>query len=535
MKVNKNLNNKKNVNNSKTTKVITNNDFDDDEFETSNWWKIISVIVVLILLVGGFAIYKNYSSKNDDTEKTDKKDNDKKDDDKKDDDKKDDDKKVDDKKESIVNNNPITPPVNIVEEEDNLTFDLPDVPFNNEVGANVVITIPSFDDGGQTIYALVSYEYRLDDTEEFNAVTTLDSSIVGQYRITYTMTYASGRVERKSQIITFSDTTAPLVTNILDNSFINTNITPVVADASAFTMTLNGVSYDGSEIVASVASVDYYELEVTDDYGNVTLVRFTIDTVLPLVNVTYTPDDGEVIPGPVTATIVSDKEIVTELVGWTKAPDGLSFTKEFIENGEELGIVLTDIAGNTETVDVLVNWIDAGVENTPDTELPDTPIPNPIPTEPDLVIEYIVANKVKVTVSSISEINIDDTGWTLIGLSAITNKYMYEKIYTTAVDEWIDYEYLDLSHSGKFKVAINIIIEPTMVTTNVVEPLTGKTEVIITTTQDIDDAFIPAGWTKVDSKTFRKEYDITTEEVVEIIGTNTIFRAYINVEIVPEP
>ncbi len=521
--------------------AMPDNDFNIEE-ESSNWWKIIAVILVLILLVGGFAIFRNYENSKDNKD-TEEKDDDKKDDGKKeDDDKKDDEKEEEDTNTNNGSSNNVVVVINNTNTK--LTFNLPIISSTNEAGDDFNLSVPYVEENGKRIYAILSYEFRANVDDEFVAVSSLDSNLVGQYRITYTMVYSDGRVETKSQIVTFVDTKAPTVTGVSDGLLTSSDVTPVIWDASLYTATLNGQPYDGSLIAAVAGEIHSYELIVTDVNGLTTTINFTIDALMPTITVDYTPDGTAVTPNTVMVTITSDKPLYTvPETEWTLSDDRLTLTKEFVANGEEK-LLLGDEAGNMVEVEVLVNCINTIVDTDPILDPVDVVTPNPEDPTKDVTvtIEKIVANKVKVIVTAIDPITIDADkveGWNYVGLE--NGFHVYEKIYTDNFEGWIGYKITyvdnpDLIINGSFKVKVNILFDSSLVTYSEPDPVTGNVTVTISTTEDIDDAYVPAGWTRIDGNNFSKEYDSTTSEVIELIGTTTVFRAVVEVTItIPAP
>ncbi|PWK09037.1 beta strand repeat-containing protein, partial [Tumebacillus permanentifrigoris] len=89
-----------------------------------------------------------------------------------------------------------------------------------------------------------------------------------------------------STVLNFSiDTTAPVVTGIVNSQLYNTSVTPTSADSDIQTVTLtkNGSAVAGYTLGTAITTTGTYVLTVTDLAGNSTVVNFGIDKVAPVV------------------------------------------------------------------------------------------------------------------------------------------------------------------------------------------------------------------------------------------------------------
>ena len=162
-----------------------------------------------------------------------------------------------------------------------------------------------------------------------------------------------------------------------------TNGDVVVTVSADEVVTLTGKGWvaanaEGTAYEKAFTENDEEVITVTDLAGNsveVTVKVENIDKVAPTVEVTYSTT--ETTNDKVTVTLTADEKVTVEQEGWVAVnAEGTVYEKVFAANGEE-SVVLTDLAGNTTTVDVKVNNITTPVadnqEDTPeDTETPKT-------------------------------------------------------------------------------------------------------------------------------------------------------------------
>ncbi|WP_028612129.1 S-layer homology domain-containing protein [Paenibacillus harenae] len=153
------------------------------------------------------------------------------------------------------------------------------------------------------------------------------------------------------------DMTPPTVTGVINGTLYNINVTPVFTDAnSGVTAVLipDGASFtSGTEISADGA----YELVVTDAYGNITTVAFTIDKTPPTGSLLIQGGAAKTSSRTVTLTIAGtdqhtiQMEFSNDNLTWSTPLEDISATKQWDltdnDGSKTVYLKLTDKAGNT--------------------------------------------------------------------------------------------------------------------------------------------------------------------------------------------
>ena len=539
--------------------VIKESDYEDNNDNK----KIIIVALILALLIGGFAYIRsldeNKKNDKDETEDVVEEEND------------DEDSSpvVNETVTNEVTNNYQTSTTPSTNEVVNIWADLENI--STMVEAGTILELPEIKttDNGEEVTAVITYQYKANEEDEYTAVSNLDTTKVGKYLITYTLSYKDGKVEVKDVEVTITDTVEPIINNISDGDYFNTDVILDITEYSSYTVMLNEVEYDestpitadgeytlvvtenteserstivtftidktvpvidgiednasynmpvvievvdtnidtmaltkdGEEVsfvngITSIEEDGTYQITVTDKAENSLTYSFVIDTVLPTVSVSYTPDNSELTNSSVMVTITADEEI-GEIEGWTLSEDKLTLTKEFTENAV-YNLEVKDKAGNIVNTKVVVDYIEYNVSYAP-----------------KLTLENLVANKVKATITSLKQLKLDET-WVEV---VEGDTYKYEKIYSTSGCEIVSYEDVD-GNPGTIEVNIDIELNDLFVTYDQNE-ITQNVKAYVLTEEEVTN--VPEGWLQDDEfmgtgYRYYKEYTENVEyEMVEFI------------------
>lgn len=552
--------------------VIKESDYEDNNDNK----KIIIVALILALLIGGFAYIRsldeNKKNDKDETEDVVEEEND------------DEDSSpvVNETVTNEVTNNYQTSTTPSTNEVVNIWADLENISTMVEAGTILALPEIKTTDNGEEVTAVITYQYKANEEDEYTAVSELDTTKLGKYLITYTLSYKDGKVEVKEVEVTISDTVEPIINNISDGDYFNTDVTLDITEYSSYTVMLNGVEYDestpittdgeytlvvtentesgrstivtftidktapvingvennasynmpvvievvdtnintmvltkdGEEVsfangITNIEEDGIYQITATDKAGNSVTYSFVIDTVLPTVSVSYTPDNSELTNSSVMVTITADEEI-REIEGWTLSEDKLTLTKEFTENAV-YNLEVKDKAGNIVNTKVVVDYIDYNVSYAP-----------------KLTLENLVANKVKATITSLKQLNLDET-WVEVIEGDI---YKYEKIYSESGCEIVSYEDVD-GNPGTIEVNIDIELNNLFVTYDQNE-ITQNVKAYVLTEEEVTN--VPEGWLQDDEfmgtgYRYYKEYTENVEyEMVEFITDSKTYVATIVID-----
>lgn len=153
------------------------------------------------------------------------------------------------------------------------------------------------------------------------------------------------------------DNVAPVIEDVVDGTTYKQAVTPVnsAGDVEKVVLIKDGRVETGYTTLGQITEDGVYKLTVADKAGNETIVEFTIDTQVKGVKY-ITSNNNKPTKDPVMVTI-SAKEKLQEVVGWTLSPDALSMTKVYDNNATE-SVIVTDLIGNTETLNIIVTGID---------------------------------------------------------------------------------------------------------------------------------------------------------------------------------
>lgn len=253
---------------------------------------------------------------------------------------------------------------------------------------NYKVATPVFTEGTATL------QKEGEDAKSFVSGTEISAD--GKY--TLVVTDENGN----STTVSFTiDNAGPVVTGVDKTTYIDgETVIPASADTDIESVVLkkDGKVVEAYTALAEITTGDgVYELTVTDKAGNSTIKNFTIDTVVTGASVVAS-NKGNATNKDVIVTITAREEL-QEIAGWTLSEDKMSMTKVYSDNtaveGED--VTISDAAGNTETVKVIVSGIDK--------DAPTAGVPSYSKTEAtnETVTVTIVANE------AIREIE----GWTL--------------------------------------------------------------------------------------------------------------------------
>ncbi|MBQ7137152.1 MAG: hypothetical protein IJO43_04180 [Bacilli bacterium] len=560
----------------KEKETIKKSDFEDSNDNK----KIIIVALILALLIGTFAYVRSLDNK---------KENKKPEEDvvEKEEEKEEENKPVVEEevtKPNYYNPTPTPIPSEPVVEVD-IWESLKTIPTTIEAGEGLELPEIKDEDNASEVVAEISYKYRSSSEEDYSVVTEFDSTKQGEYVITYTLSYSDGTVETREVVIEVIDTMEPVINNPEAGKHYKEDVLLDIIEYSPYIVELNGNIYDetlpisdegeyvlvvtedkmlGSsitvefvidktapeivfaevlegtkvsvieknidtitmfkdgveiELLATLVEDGEYKVVVTDKAGNIAEKTIIIDTIAPEVEVEYTPGNDQLTSDKVVVVITANEEI-QEIEGWTLSEDKLTLTKEFKENATEL-VEVKDIAGNVTEVNVVVNNIDYSVVYTP-----------------KLTIENLVANQVKATITSLKQLTLDEEfkdEWSET-YDEENEVYKYEKIYTEAKEELIEYTYEDENGNpvaGEIKVEISgVTIIDTMVIYET-DDLTQNVTVSVITDEEI--ITLPEGWVRDDNymasdyKYYKVYTENVEEELVEFISENKTYIATITV------
>lgn len=244
------------------------------------------------------------------------------------------------------------------------------------------------------------------------------------------------------------------------------------------------------------------EVEICDYLGNKitkTIKINNIDKVAPTVQVNY--GTTELTNNSVTVTITANERI-QQIEGWTIDSKQKILTKIFTANDEET-VTITDLAGNTSTIDVKVANIDK-------TEIEaDVKYSTTIWTNKDVIVT-ITLNKL---IKEIENWNLSEDGKTLT------------KIFTS--NEENEFDVQDLAgNTKKLKVRVANIdkMAPTIEVSYSITSVTNN-DVIATITANEEIQEIE-GWSlSVDGKVLTKTYSTNKEETItvqDLAGNTTV-------------
>ena len=563
----------------KKQQVIKEKDIikDSDYEDSGEGKKIIIVALILALLIGGFAYVRSLEKNKDNDDPIVEEPVDDEDDNN-------DEEELPTEEETnndTENNYQVTPtpseevPINIWESLEN-------VPTSVEAGTVMSLPTVTVDDNGTKVEALITYEFRSNIEEEYVTVSSFDTTKIGEYLITYTISFKDGKVETKDLVITVNDTVEPIINNVVDGEYYNSDILLDITEYSPYIVELNGVIYDTSKPITEDGE---YTLVVTEDKtnGKSITVSFVLDKTVPTIlgvedkayynsGVVIEVDDDNLLDILLTKdgveySFVNGLTNITEdgtyqIVASDKAGNINSYTfvidniEPVVEviytpNNEELTSenVLVTITSN-EALQEVEGWVLSEDNLALTKEFSENIITtlevkdlagNPVNVDiiidyidhnvsysPKLTIENLVANKVKATITSLKQLIINDESWTEIVEDGL---YKYEKIYSESVTELVSYEDLE-GNTGTIEVKIDIELNDLFVTYQE-DPDTQNVTAYVTTEEEVLE--VPEGWTiDTEYQEGYRYYKIYTEnvdyELVEFVTDSKYYVATIIID-----
>lgn len=550
--------------NKKKTKVVKEQPMiKDSDYENDNdTKKIIIIALILALLIGGFAYVRSLGNKKDEKKDT----------------------KTEEpikKKDPVVeenNNNTenkYMPSTTVVQEVVDIWATLKEVPATLEAGDYFQLPVIKDNDNGKEVVAVVSYKYRANKNEEYVTVGEFDTTKIGEYLITYTLSYIDGKVEVREVLVTIKDTMEPIINNIVDGQFFNEDVILDIIEYSPYIVKLNGVEYDEKEPITQEGEYTLTVIEDKEDGKSIT-VTFVIDKTAPSIlgvvdNQTYNHEitiegvdenldtifitkDGEEIEfengittisqnGVYEVTVIDKAGNVTSYVFTmdtnlaivvTYTPDNMELTNDkvlvTISANKKLqevsgwtlssdGFTLTKEYNENTKEEVIVTDIDG---NQTIVDVVVDYIDYNVSYSPKLTLENLVANKVKATITSLKQLIIDESWVEIIE----GDLYKYEKIYEENTKEVVTYEDLE-GNIGSINIDINIEFNNLLVSYDQ-DGITQNVKAYVTTEEEVE--LLPEGW-EIDTEYlgdgYRYYHEYTENVSYEIVEFVTESKTYV--------
>ena len=242
-----------------------------------------------------------------------------------------------------------------------------------------------------------------------------------------------------------------------------------------------------------------YSVEIEDKAGNKATIKFEvkrIDKVAPEAKVTFSNNNGNAMTNEdVTATLTAN-ESIKNIEGWTRVDDK-TFTKVYSENGK-YSVEIEDKAGNKATIKFEVKRID---KVAPEAKVTFSNNNGNAMTNEDVTVTLKANESIK---------NIE--GWTRVDDKTFTKVYSENGKYSVEIEDKAGNK-----ATIKFEVKRIDRVDPeakVIFSNNNGNALTNK-DVTVTLKANESIKNIE-GWTRVDDKTFTKEYSENGKYSVEI-------------------
>ena len=137
------------------------------------------------------------------------------------------------------------------------------------------------EDGDITDKVELSYRFQAKDapTWENPDPTELNTSRLGTYKITYTVTDSMGNVGKATRVVEIVDTQAPVISGLDDGEYVNKDETVTITDATLDIVTINGVEqeFEGTEFQDKLTHEGTFVIVAIDKAGNRTEKTVSID------------------------------------------------------------------------------------------------------------------------------------------------------------------------------------------------------------------------------------------------------------------
>lgn len=250
-----------------------------------------------------------------------------------------------------------------------------------EVGSEFLLpTVESLDDNGNSLDVMITYMFQPIGSDEYYEVDTIDTSVLGKYKITYSVTNSYDLTTERDVYVDVSDTTAPVIEAVIEecdavediteyipvnnNDIINKEVKFQFSDnfdlsyveyyKAKYEWTVEGKTLEEEgmqEIIEVNLEEEFslyedgeYHIRAYDSSGNASEFIVVIDTTTPSVTVEYEQISND----EVLVTITGDKDL-KEVEGFTVSEDGKILTRIYSTSILE-DIIISDIAGNEITV-----------------------------------------------------------------------------------------------------------------------------------------------------------------------------------------
>lgn len=293
-----------------------------------------------------------------------------------------------------------------------------------------------------------------------------------------------------------NDTTAPVVSGVLNDSYVNSLVSLTISDDASFIATLNGENYiTGTEITED----GVYKLVAVDSSFNETVITFTIDTTAPV----FTGIQNGHQYKEVTLGLVEDN--IEELIIYNRDLDKYYDFEE--------GMVLTDEgtytayakdkAGNLATSAYNNGITYFAIDNT-----------KPEVINMTQVYEEKEGGRIKVTIETSEEIFGDLIGeyqW-----RKVEGKNEYFNYYYNTKEVTINF-FDKAGNEGTYTFVVDKTVPTAEITMSNNNGNTSTNKDVTVTLVASEDILDIEGWTRVDSKTFTKVFSENGKYSVEII------------------
>ena len=302
-----------------------------------------------------------------------------------------------------------------------------------------------------------------------------------------------------------NDTTAPMVSGVLNDSYVNSLVSLTISDDASFIATLNGENYiTGTEINEDGT----YTLVVVDSSFNDTVVTFTIDTTAPV----FTGiQNGHQYPE---VTLGLTEENIDEVIIYNRDLD------KYYDFSE--GMVLTDEGTYTAYAkDKAGNLSGAREDGIIYFAIDNT---NPEVIDITQVYEEKEVGRIKVTIKTSEEIFGDLLGsykW-----RKVEGKNEYFNYYYSTKEVTINF-FDKAGNEGTYTFTVDKTAPTASITMSNNNGLTSTNKDVTVTLVASEDILDIEGWTKVDSKTFTKVYSENGKysvEITDLVGNKSTIK-----------
>ncbi|MBL0387414.1 S-layer homology domain-containing protein [Tumebacillus sp. ITR2] len=190
------------------------------------------------------------------------------------------------------------------------------------------------------------------DTDIQTVTLTKDGSAVAGYTLGTTLSqngsYVLTLIDQagNTTVRHFSiDTTAPVLSGLIDNHLYNTSVTPASTDIDiqSVTLTKNGSTVAGYNLGTAITQDGTYVLTVTDQSGNATVYHFGIDQVAPVISGLI---DNHLYNTSVNPTSADTDIQTVQLTKNGSTVAGYTLGDPIVQNGTYV-LTVTDLSGNT--------------------------------------------------------------------------------------------------------------------------------------------------------------------------------------------